>query len=705
MNDRYSRAPGEGRLVYGLAVLCGAVLVFQVQPIAGRFLLPDFGGGAAVWTACMFFFQFALLAGYAWAHVLTKWALPRRQAALHAVLLVLSIPFLPLTIRAGYVSESPPAVAIWALLIVSIGVPFVALAGTAPLMQRWFSLTEPARSPYRLYAVSNAGALAALLTYPFLVEPNLALESQAIAWSGGYVAFLAVSFAACRHAWRRQPPGSSSDAGAAEATFSLADSLATLVLAACGVVMLLAVTNQVTQNVAPIPFLWVLPLVVYLLTWIVAFSGERIYDRSIWGSLFTVAACCLVILEFFGTSFDIVTVILAYLLALGCIGIVCHGEVYRLRPAPGRLGAYYLLIAAGGALGGAFVSVVAPLLFDRYWEGIAGVYLLYLVFGALVLREYRRERDAPPRAELAASHALLDRWARRLFATGWSIGILLFPAVVLSIHSLLPKDDIVALRNFYGTLNVRDVIRDGPPRRQLVDGTTIHGFQILDSERADTPTSYYARNTGIGQLLEALQRDRDEIDIGVVGLGAGTLAAYGRPDDRIRFYELNPAVASVAEQYFTFLEDSQAAVDVVIGDARISMEVELEDGGNRDYDVLAIDAFSSGAIPVHLLTREAHALYWSHLADNGVLAFHVTNEYLRLAPVVANVAAALGKQAVMITTGDDAGVSTPADWVLVFAGDTIPAGLPENLLVRLSARQDEAVWTDDYSDLLGTLRR
>lgn len=700
------RAAGDGRGVYGLAVLCGAVLVFQVQPIAGRFLLPVFGGGAAVWTACMFFFQFALLAGYAYAHALTTSVAPRRQAVVHAALLAVSIPFLPLAFAAGDAGAGHPGAAIWAALSVSIGVPFVVLAGTAPLMQRWFSLTTTARSPYRLYALSNAGALAALLTYPFLVEPNLKLEAQTLAWSGGYVVFLAASLAACRRVWRRHPPAASGDAPeAGDARFSPVAAASTVALAACGVVMLLAVTNQVTQNVAPIPFLWVLPLAVYLLTWIVCFSGERTYDRPIWGSLFVVAASCLILLEFFGASFGIVTVILAYLLVLGCVCIVCHGEVYRLRPAPGKLGAYYLLIAAGGALGGALVSVVAPLVFDRYWEGLAGVYLLYLVFGALVLREYRREGRAAPRPGLTASQALLDRWAERLFAVGWAIGIVLFPAVVAAVHALLPQYDVAAVRNFHGILNVRDVTDDEPPRRLLVDGTTIHGFQLLDDGRAGVPTSYYAGNTGIGRLLGQLERDGDGLAMGVVGLGAGTLAAYGEAGDTIRFYELNPAVVDMAERHFTFLEDSAADTDIVLGDARISMERELEEDGSRGYDVLVIDAFSSDAIPVHLLTREAHELYWSHLEDDGVLAFHVTNNYLDLGPVVANAAAALGKQAVMVTTGTDSGVSTAADWVLLHAGDDPLATLPDDVATRLLPPAGEPVWTDDYSDLLGTIRR
>lgn len=708
-----NRVAGPARTsttVYGLAVLAGAILVFQVQPIAGRFLLPAFGGGAAVWTACLFFFQTMLLGGYAYAHWLTTSLDPRRQAVLHAVLLGVSLFFLPLRFTVADVPGDRPAW-IWTSLLLALGFPFVMLASTAPLLQRWSSLTAPSRSPYRLYALSNFGALLALLTYPLLIEANMRLAVQAIAWSVGYVAFVLTSIAACRLIWRRCDPQAGSEFSAAAfpggppATgWTPVNAVVSLLLAGAAVVMLLAVTNQLTQNVAPIPFLWILPLVVYLLSYIVCFGGVRWYDRAIWGSLFVVSFSCLVILEFFATSFAIIPVVTCYLVVLFCICMLCHGELYRLRPPPERLSHYYLLIALGGALGGGFVSLLAPVIFDRYWEGLAGAYIVYLLFGFVGLRDIRSSPGKPSQNAASALQAAIETWGRRLFAVGWIAGVFLFPAIIVVLGNLMPAYDVASLRNFYGVLNVRDVTGDGRPRRVLIDGTTIHGYQLHGDDRM-APTSYYGHHTGIGLLFESFRRQR-ELDVGVVGLGVGTLAGYGEAGDRLRFYELNPAVVSVARQHFSFLEESSATMDVVVGDARISLQKELVRGGSRNYDLLVVDAFSSDAIPVHLLTREAQRLYWSHLAPDGVLAFHVTNNYLDLAPVVADVAAEFGKAAVLLTTPSEIAVSSVADWVvladdLAFFDDVRRRGVE----VRYLARRDRSrVWTDDFSDLLDTIR-
>jgi hypothetical protein len=387
--------------------------------------------------------------------------------------------------------------------------------------------------------------------------------------------------------------------------------------------------------------------------------------------------------------------------------MVCHGELYRLRPVPRRIGLYYLLIAFGGAAGGALVSIVAPAVFVRYWEGLAGAYLLYAAFGIVVFRDLRRNRTERGDQPASGLQALLERWTLRLFTVGWSIGFVLFPAVVMALHGLLPRYDVASSRNFYGVLNVRDISEDALPRRVLIDGTTIHGFQLLDKDRSSVPTSYYSANTGIGLVLETMGSREDPSRVGIVGLGVGTLAAYGKPADEFRFYELNPAVIDMARQHFSFLRDSHASVDIATGDGRISMGQELRQAGSRGFDLLVIDAFSSDAIPVHLLTLEAHRLYWSHLKPGGVLAFHVTNNYLDLAPVVADAGAALGKKAFLITSSVDTGVTSNADWVLLAGEPSRLAsfGIDGLSAIRLHPRQAERVWTDDYSDLLGTIRR
>jgi hypothetical protein len=706
----------SGAPVYGTAVLAGAALVFQIQPIAGKLLLPSFGGGASVWTTCMFFFQSMLLAGYAYAHLLSRIPEPRRQAGVHVALLLVSLLFLPVGVAGEELAASTgnPVSLIFLVLLMSIGVPFVMLASTAPLIQKWSSITRPGHSPYRLYALSNAGALLALLSYPLLVEPNMSLRTQSLVWSAGYAAFVIALLGAAwtlairnPRAARDFPGGVRQDAAPASGTGStpLSASL-TVCLAASGVIVLLAVTSEITQNVAPVPFLWILPLVCYLMTYIVCFSGDQWYDRAIWGSFFIVAASSLIILHFFATSFSIVPVVVAYLLALFCACMVCHAELYRLRPGPGQLTGWYLLIALGGATGGALVSVVAPVVFTRYWETLAGVFSIYVVFGIAVLRDHRDRRRSRASRAVADFQMTLERWGMPLFAIGWALGIFLLPAVVVQLNFLRVEYDVASSRNFYGLLNVRDVVYDGMPRRILVDGTTVHGFQLLEEGDRSTPTSYYGANTGIAMVMENVERTGAGLRVGVIGLGAGTLAAYGEAQDEYRFYELNPAVVDAARRYFSFLKDSPASVDIALGDGRISMERELRESGSRQYDVLVVDAFNSDAIPVHLLTLEALELYWSHLKADGVLALHLTNNYLDLVPVAGNLANRLGKEALLITTRKD-GVSSAADWVLLLEDSGALAG---DMTGDLSAGEvalpgSERAWTDDYSNLLGTLRR
>jgi spermidine synthase len=373
---------------------------------------------------------------------------------------------------------------------------------------------------------------------------------------------------------------------------------------------------------------------------------------------------------------------------------------------PRQLTRWYLLIALGGALGGAFVSVAAPAMFTRYWESLAGVYLIYLVFGLAVLRDAYERKKSGSLQRLSALQSRVEKWGIRLFAAGWTVGLFLLPAVVVSLNTLRVEYDIVSIRNFYGVLNIRDVIDDGVAKRILVDGTTIHGFQLLEEPGRRLPTSYYGTNSGIATVMENIQRPATGLKVGIVGLGTGTLAAYGKPGDHFRFYEVNPAVVDVANEHFSYLTDSPAAVDIVLGDGRISMERELRQRGSRAYDVLVIDAFSSDAIPVHLLTLEALELYWSHLKPQGVLALHLTNNYLDLVPVAASLGSTLGKEVLYVTTPRDIGVTSTSDWVLIAAdsGAFADRVAEQSRATDLTLPAPERIWTDDYSDLLGALR-
>jgi hypothetical protein len=387
--------------------------------------------------------------------------------------------------------------------------------------------------------------------------------------------------------------------------------------------------------------------------------------------------------------------------------MVCHGELFRLRPKPKSLTTYYLLIAIGGVLGGAFVSIIAPVVFTKYWESLLGVYLAYLMFGYVVVRG--SDKKCPAARVRSTGIHIQPSWAgtKLLFGFPWLLGALALPGLVLFLGSTFGQFDVSNSRNFYGLLSVKDVTVDGVPRRNLVDGTTMHGYQLTEETLRRKPTSYFRENTGVALVMDSMTAKHDRLNVGIVGLGAGTLSAYGRATDRYRYYELNPAVAIVANQFFSFIEDSDAEIDVVIGDARVSMEQELQQSGSRNYDVLIIDAFISDAIPVHLLTREAFDVYWSHLNSNGVLAFHISNNYFDLSPVVAKQATLFGKQALKVKTPAEDGGSTAAEWVVVTDNQGLlrDRSFSDVAMPIETFFESQEVWTDDYSDLLGTLKK
>lgn len=706
---------GTGRkqvsAAYGASIVAGAVLVFQIQPVVGKLLLPYFGGGASVWTACMFFFQLMLLAGYCHAHLLTRIRRIRYQAILHWVTLAISLVFLPISINTQilYSTARDPGLAIVVLLLTSIGLPFLVVASTAPLMQRWSSMTNSGYEPYRLYALSNIGALLILILYPLAIEPNLSLGMQRQVWSFAYVVYVMSSASVGFLVWKQFETDGMNimentihNGGNGKRSYKFDRLFLIVLFSALGVVVLLAVTNQTTQNIAPIPFLWVIPLALYLLSFAICFLGKAWYDRSLWGVLFAVSVVILVLLYFFGSYFGIFWVIAAYMLVLFCVCMVCHGELFRLRPEPDSLTMYYLLIAIGGVLGGAFVSIVAPLVFSRHWEALLGVYVVYLLLGYVQLRHGGREIVGARQSSNGV------RSGKGIIIGGlWFAGAVALPALVVFFASALGQFDVTNSRNFYGLLSVKDVVVDGVARRNLVDGTTIHGYQLTDGLSSRTPTSYFREGTGVGLVLKSMASKHDQMDVGIIGLGAGTLAAYGRPTDRYRFYELNPAVVRVADQYFSFVKDSEAEISIVVGDARMSMEEELRQSGSRAYDVLVIDAFTSDAIPVHLLTEEALEVYWSHLNSTGVLAFHISNNYFDLSPVIANISKNYGKQAFIVRSPAESGTGIAAEWVVVTDNMNI---LKDDSLSRAAhpirfTPDQRDMWTDDYSNLLGTLKK
>jgi hypothetical protein len=677
------------------AIGLGAFLLFLVQPMAARFILPWFGGGPTVWSTCLLFFQMALLAGYGYAHLSRRLSL-RRQAQLHLALLFLAALTLPIAPSPAWkpVDAGAPAARILLLLAATVGAPYVVLAATAPLMQDWFARARSGAAPYRLYAWSNAGSLAALLAYPIAVEPFLPMRAQALVWSGLFVTFGVVcAWSAVRLIRLADGGERPTDAAADDAApVTAGDRIMWVLLSACGSGLLLAVTNQLCQNIAVVPLLWILPLTVYLLTFIVCFAEW--YRRSMWAPLLLAAvggAAWVWRLPVENFALQIASV--AAVLVAGCM--VCHGELVRIRPDARRLTSFYLAIAAGGSLGGLSVALVAPAVLDKLWEFPFFAMLSLLLLLAAVYRD--------PRSRLRAG-------ARPIV---WAVLSAAFCAAATAF--VLPsKSDtgivIARARNFYGILSVED---DPPgaaePRlRRLHNGRILHGAQFLDPEKKALATTYYAEGSGINLAIQQHPRRlaAQPLRIAVVGLGAGTIAALGETGDTIRFFEINSAAETFARHYFTFLSGSRASVSVVIGDARLSLERGVRDGTSAHaYDVLAVDAFSGDAIPVHLLTREAIALYLAAMQPDGVLALHVSNRYLDLPPVVRGLAREVGKTALEVEGEDDASLGIDGNtWILVTGNEAFVAGAKSSAqIAEPDARS--IVWTDAFSSLIPVLKR
>ena len=681
---------------YPLAIFLGAFLLFQVQPMLGKAILPGFGGGSVVWTTCMLFFQLLLLGGYLYAHLLTERISPKLQAVVCSTLALLSLAFLPIGVSTSWrpIGAQDPTWQILALLGASAGLPYLLVASASPLLQRWFTLERRAGSPYRLYAVSNLGSLAGLLTYPFLLEPLIGLRVQSLLWSAGYLLFLGVAgwcaWGGLRGAHRDAAPVATPAADGPPA----ATRILWLTLSAWGSVMLLATTSRITQDVAPIPFLWVLPLSLYLISFVISFDNARWYDRRLWAPTLYVSGLASGFLLLMGSYVDLVIQVAVYTMTMfvGCM--VCHGELARLKPDPSRLTTFYLTVATGGATGGVLVTLIAPLVFRDYWEFHVGILGAFVLLGWSVFH------------------------ARRL-RPGWLWGIAsLGVAVVgflLGLHVSGERANLIAgERSFYGVLKVYEIDRDTPRwRRFLFHGGLEHGAQLLADTRRSQPTSYYGPQSGMALAIEAMRETRSREDtvglhIGAVGLGVGTVSAYARSGDSIRYYEIDPEVVRLSESHFSFRSDSASREAVVLGDARVSLERELADGLPQAFDVLVLDAFASDAVPVHLLTREAFDVYWRHVAQDGIIAVHVSTIHLDLEPVVRGLAGLSGKQTVrIINVGDRDAAVKWSDWVLVTGNRSILDGEEvAQAASRWSFRPREAVvWTDDHSNLVPLLRK
>jgi hypothetical protein len=755
----------SGTSLYAFAIFCGAFLLFQVQLILGKYALPWFGGAPAVWTTCMLFFQLLLLGGYFYSHAVSRLSL-RRQSIVHVSLLGISVglialgcffwktPLLPGPSWRPSPGDSP-ILGILCLLTVAVGLPYLCLSTTGPLLQNWFARAHTAESPYRLYALSNAGSLLGLITYPFVFEPNLRLHTQAWLWAAGYIAFSAACFVCARkiRLATTHVPAVVQEEDVAQATnFSQA---LWFLLPACASVMLLATTNLLCQEVAVVPFLWVLPLSLYLLSFIVCFDNPKWYRRGLFQILMAVGLPT-AILALLGEVNAPVgrQVLMLSLVLFGCC-MVCHGELVRLKPQPALLTRFYLLVSAGGAAGGIIVVLIAPQIFTGFWEFHFGLIACVVVAILALMRDRESwwHRAQPylgitillglalvphfisryitlavvpemmyrahyyPILTLLAlvTAAVFLRTCNKPFnAHRFNLAQLATVAVLAALCAALylcvqfdRNHEIRRDRNFYSALQ----LQKGPELNsvELRHGQISHGFQ--SRLRPKEPTLYYARTSGIGRLLGAgVCPPNCSRRIGVIGLGAGTLAAYGRPGDTMRFYELNPQVIAYSEgtnPYFTFLRDSSAKIETVLGDARISLEREFTEKGPQNFDVLVIDAFSSDAIPAHLLTSEALDVYLHHLrGPNSVLAFHISNKVLDLRYVLAALAAQKQLALVRLNKRDSDDAAERSDWVMLARNpQALQLSAFEGHIAPMPKPDDRMLWTDDYSNLFRVLLR
>lgn len=662
-------------LLYAFSIFLSSLLLFQVQPIIAKAILPWFGGTAAVWTTCMLFFQIVLLFGYMYAHWVITRLEPRWQLIVHATVLAVSLLLLPIAPdpRLRPVAGRPPIGNLGLLLLTAVGAQYFILSTTSPLCQAWFAATRKSALPYRLFGLSNAASLLGLLAFPTLIEPFMGTRLQLKAWSVAYAAYAVVCVAAMIRTWRaRGVPVLQRHQREEPNHIGAANWALWIVLPACASALLLAVTNYLCQDVAPVPFLWVLPLVCYLATFVLCFGCESWYrPKAIRWALIPAFG----LMGFSGTTWNVplAPMIAAALLALFVACLFCHGELVRIKPAPRHLTAFYFAMSLGGAIGGLFVGLAAPVIYSRYSELPVAV----IACGFLALCMARGGPKSPQHVRLTM------------------VGIV-FVIGFMAAMERIDGSGRIKVRNFYGALRVQETNSEAGRVRMLYHGTTAHGSQLLDRPPM-TPTTYYGPASAPGILLgRVLQGPRR---IGVVGLGVGTLAAYAQGNDYFRFYEINPQIVEIASKDFAFLPQCRARYDVVLGDGRISLEREP----NQNFDLLVLDAFSGDSVPVHLLTREAVKLYFRHLKPDGVLIVHISNRYLDLAPVVAGACDGTGHIVRIVRSSGDRKLGTTPAWCAVVSANPKifkAAGWGPNI-------PDQTIrpWTDDYSNLFSIIMR
>lgn len=726
-------------VLFTLTLFISSTLLFLVQPMVAKMVLPLLGGTPAVWNTSVLFFQLVLLVGYFYAHAVPRWLGVRRQALLHLGLLALSIMALPIVARthSGPPADANPILWLLAWLTMTAGVPFFLVSTTSPLLQRWFVSTghSAAEDPYFLYAAGNAGSLFALVAYPVLLEPTLHLVQQSWIWTAGYGLLLTLT-AACAMFLR---PGTNNPVGVAEVRSVGADLKRAssgerthwVILAFASSSLMLGVTTFLTTDIAPVPLLWVVPLAIYLLTFILVFARRSIVSHELMVRVLPILVVPLAILMVFDTKLSPPLQVAAHLVTFFVAVMVCHGELARRRPANHELTRFYLWLSIGGALGGVFNAVLAPVLFSsvaeypivvvlacllrpagRWWSDNSRQRLFDVLipaafgtFVAILMVTFRggESKSVTAIALVFILPALVCfTFRRRPVRFALSLGALM---IASSAYMSAHEQVVYRHRSFFG---VHRVITDAAGSLHLlVHGGILHGGQSLDPVRRHEPLTYYVRSGPIGQVFNTFSGAAAKSRVGVVGLGVGSLAAYGQAGQQWTFFEIDPAIQAMAEnpRYFTFLKDSPAAIDVKLGDARLS----LEHVPDAQYGLLIVDAFSSDAIPVHLVTREALRLYAAKIDRTGLLAFHISNRYLDLQPLLGSMAAdahlvCLGQDDLHVTAAERRAGKSASRWVLMAHRPEDFGALRDDPRWRPVPASRQVVWTDDFSNVLSTFR-
>lgn len=682
-----------------------AFLLFQIQPLVGKLILPDYGGASSVWNACLLFFQLCLLAGYSYASGLIKYFRVQVQAIVHLSLVSCAALWLVIWKWRTLEGLSDPVSSILLLLSLNVGAPVVLLAATSPLLQFWYRQVDSVSSPYRLYSYSNMGSLLALLSYPFFVERYCPLNWQSFLWGGAFLIYALLCAWMLRmvfvHSKENQDEAFvATDKSSQRPKWS--DYLWWTVLSACGVGLLLSATNEICRNIAPIALLWVVPLVIYLLTFIITFRWEEFYHRSLFGVVFIfliLGNVLLAVLSASSSSYFLQVLVICLTLMVGCM--ICHGELVRSKPDSSRLASFYFALSLGGAIGGMFVTLLAPLIFDRYYEWSLVMFLCCI----LILLAFR-----------------FDEWKtmephNRRRDQKWTVFRL---AGLLGLYCLIwglygsRNQQLVSTRNFYGVVSLRH-LSEPVEVRQLVHSATVHGSQPLEESERRSPTCYYGPKSGVGLAIDHVRKQSVDANLrlGIIGMGVGTLATYMERGDSISFFEINPAVVDLAETDFSYVNDSvERGVDVTtqIGDGRLLLQKdettsESTDGDRELFDILVVDAFSGDSVPVHLLTRECFEIYWRRVKPDGILAIHISNHMLDFEPVLRGQQLLDGVSAAVIISRATNAFELESHWVLLSRDDSVFNDTVWAPYVEKWNDPSRAVyWTDNYSSITQILK-